>query len=406
MPLAPSFLKMTIVWAITANGVALMSLEETIRMNPPTDIKIAPGRLGEYIVSWSGNCTCTNGIYYHFNHRYLGSKDPEKHDENAMLIQTHEVKLDVELDRGIFVQIQLYQANEEISSNWTETIFHPSRDSFAPVDNLTCIFDDNYMNCTWNITENAPQDAEHFLSYRMENANDINNCTNYQRDEQGNVACRGHKYEKNLVSKLNICVSESSNRTKLPYCRNIIPAFYYKLDTPINITINKDTNEVEWKLPKMHYSDSCYTYEINLTDWSDPTPKVKNVSSTKYVISRDHEKRYSVQVRGTVNRDCHESLFWSEWSKPFHIEPDAKVFDLLTILAAVGVFFVGTVLVLIFFCTRFKLWSKVCQPIPDPKDKFNGLFEDYDGDFQKWINKNPILMTKTEECIPVIVKEV
>ncbi|XP_078401218.1 interleukin-5 receptor subunit alpha-like [Cetorhinus maximus] len=404
MPLAPTFLIVATVWVTTVDRAALMSTEEMIKMNPPTDIKITPGRLGEYVVSWSGNCTCTDDVYYHFVHRYLDSKD----DESPEIIQTHETKLDVEYHRGILVQIQLYQDNkEEISGNWTKETFRPPRDSFASVDNLTCVFyDDHYMNCTWTINENAPQDAEYILSYRTENVNDTKNCTNYQKVEQRNVACHSHRYEKHLVSKVNICVSESSNKTKLPYCRNIIPAVYYKVYTPINVTINESTDEVKWELPKMNYKASCYVYQINITNWSDRVHEVLNVNSTKYVINRNHEKRYSVQVRGTISSDCYESIFWSEWSKPLNIEPDSMNFTLLIIVTALAVNFVVLVLVPIFVCTRFELWSKVCQPVPDPKEKFKGLFEDYDGDFQKWINKNPLVMTRMEECIPVTVKEV
>ncbi|XP_078078640.1 interleukin-5 receptor subunit alpha-like isoform X2 [Mustelus asterias] len=376
-------------------------------MNPPTAIEIARGRLGEYIISWSGNYTCTGDIYYHFNYSYLDSADDGKLGENSRIIQTQKVKLDVELDRGIAVQIQLYrETKQELSNSWTKRTFQPSRDLFASVDNLTCIFYDNHsMNCTWNITENAPQDTEYLLSYRTENTDNVHSCTNNQQDEWRNTACRGLKYNRNLIPRVNICVSESSNKTKYPYCRNIVPAAYYKVDTPINVTVNKSTDEVNFELPKMHYQASCYVYQINITNWSDHVHKVINVNSTKYVISRDHKKRYSVQVRATTSSICYRSFLWSEWSKSFTFEPDAKDFALSTIIAALVVIFVVTVLMPIFICTRFQLWSKVCQPIPDPKEKFKGLFEDYDGDFQKWINKTPILITKTEECIPVTVKE-
>ncbi|XP_067841834.1 interleukin-5 receptor subunit alpha-like [Heptranchias perlo] len=403
MPFASSFPIMAIIWTMTVDRAALTSLEEMI-MNPPTDITISPGRLGEYIVSWSGNCTCEKETYYQLDYKYLNSSDDEF---SSSRVQTHQEKIDLEFHRGLVARVKVVHDDEhETSSNRTEKIFVPPRDSFASIDNLSCIFYDTYMNCTWDINKKAPQNAQYFLSYRLANEDNLNNCTNYHKDGRRNVACYGHKYERNLVNEVNICVSESSNKSTLPYCRNMNPGLFYKLYTPINVTININTDEVKWTLPGKNSNSDCYTYQINITNWSDHVQKVENVSSTKYVISRDQEKRYSVQVRGTVNDNCFQSSLWSDWTKPLHIGSDSKDFPLLTIAAVVAVIFVGIVLLLVYICVRCKLLSKVCQPIPDPKEKFKGLFEDFDGDFQKWVNKNPPLMTKTEECIPVIVKEV
>ncbi|XP_048453707.1 interleukin-5 receptor subunit alpha-like isoform X1 [Rhincodon typus] len=406
MSVVSRFLIMTIVWTITVNGDALTPLEEKIKVNPPMDIKFTPGRLGEYIVSWSGNCNCTyDNVYYMILSSYL---DKENDKSTESFVQSHEQNVNMEIHRGLLVQVKLYQDDEkEISSNWTERIFHPSRDAFTSIDNLTCVFYGNtYMNCTWNIAESASPDAEYFLSYRNVNADDVKNCTHYQSDGQRNVACYGHKYEEDLLNEVNICVSELSNRTKLPYCRNIYPASYQKLYPPINIVINKSTDEVKWELLEMDVPDFCYTYQINITNWSDQVHEVLEVKSAKYVISRDHGKRYSVKVRAIVNENCYQSSLWSEWSKPLNIEPEIKNLPLSTIIAVVMVNFSLMVLVPIFICTKFNLWSKACQPIPDPKEKFKGLFEECDGDFQKWINKNSLLVTKPEECMPVTVKEV
>ncbi|XP_043548279.1 interleukin-5 receptor subunit alpha-like isoform X1 [Chiloscyllium plagiosum] len=404
MPVIASFLLMAILWTITVNEDAVISLEEMIKSNPPTDIKFAPGRLGEHIVSWSGSCNCTyNDTYYWFRSSYLDKKNETLND---ILIKTHEQKINMEIHRGILVQVKLSKGDEKsTSSNWTKMIFHPSRDAFTSIDNLTCVFyGTTYMNCTWNIAEDAPPDAEYFLSYRKAYADDVKNCTHYQSNGQRNVACYGHKYEEHLLTEVNICVSELSNKTKLPYCRNIFPATYQKLDPPINIVINKSTDEVKWELPEMGLNDDCHTYQINITNWSDQKHEVREVNSAKYVMSRDHGKRYSVKIRATVNDMCFKSTLWSEWSKPLNIEIEMKNFSLSTIIAVVTLNFIAMVLVPIFICTKFNLWSKVCQPIPDPKENFRGLFEECDGDFKTWINKNPLLATNPEECIPTTLK--
>ncbi|XP_059502781.1 interleukin-5 receptor subunit alpha-like isoform X5 [Stegostoma tigrinum] len=319
MSVVSCFLIMTIVWTITVNGDALMSLEEKFKSNPPMDIKFTPGRLGEYIVSWSGNCNCMyTNVYYKFHISYL---DEENGEVTGFLVQSHEQNVNMEIHRGLLAEVKLYQDDEkEISSNWTKRIFHPSRDAFTSIDNLTCVFYGNtYMNCTWNIAESASPNAEYVLSYRNVNADDVKNCSHYQSDGQRNVACYGHKYEEDLLNKVNICVSDLSNKTKLPFCRNIYPAGYQKLYPPINIVLNKSTDEVKWELQEMDVPDFCYTYQINITNWSDQAHEVLEVQSAKYVISRDREKRYSVKVRATVNIYCYQSSLWSEWSKPLNI---------------------------------------------------------------------------------------
>uniref|UniRef100_UPI00398E3BE6 interleukin-5 receptor subunit alpha-like isoform X3 n=1 Tax=Pristiophorus japonicus TaxID=55135 RepID=UPI00398E3BE6 len=327
-------------------------------------------------------------------------------------VKIHQKELDLEFHRGLFAKVKLL-GNDEHNSNipdyWTEKIFDPPRDLFASINNLSCIFyDNNYMNCTWDINKETPQGAQYFLSYRQTNEDTVTNCTNYHKDGQRNVACYGHKYEIDSIDEVNICVSESSNKTTLPFCRKMHPAGFYKLYTPINVTINENTDEVKWKLPKGNVNSSCYIYEIKITNRSNrgSIQNVENLTGGKYVISRDQKKKYSVQVRGKVVFECYESIFWSDWSKPLIIEPNSTGLSVLTIAILVTVIFVVIVLLLVFICTKCKLLSKICQPVPDPKEKFKDLFEDCNGDFQKWINKNPLLMTKTEDCIPASVKEV
>uniref|UniRef100_UPI00398F0F1D interleukin-5 receptor subunit alpha-like isoform X4 n=1 Tax=Pristiophorus japonicus TaxID=55135 RepID=UPI00398F0F1D len=323
MALATSFLLMATVWTIAVDGAALACLEETIKMNPPTDVKISPGRLGEYIVSWSSNCTQKDNISYQLDYRYLDTITEESWKSRTVKI--HQKELDLEFHRGLFAKVKLL-GNDEHNSNipdyWTEKIFDPPRDLFASINNLSCIFyDNNYMNCTWDINKETPQGAQYFLSYRQTNEDTVTNCTNYHKDGQRNVACYGHKYEIDSIDEVNICVSESSNKTTLPFCRKMHPAGFYKLYTPINVTINENTDEVKWKLPKGNVNSSCYIYEIKITNRSNrgSIQNVENLTGGKYVISRDQKKKYSVQVRGKVVFECYESIFWSDWSKPLII---------------------------------------------------------------------------------------
>ncbi|XP_051881487.1 interleukin-5 receptor subunit alpha-like isoform X2 [Pristis pectinata] len=324
MMLAKFFLLLAVVWTFEVNAAISSFLEEMIKMNPPMNIRISSGSFGEYTVSWDGNCTFQDNVYYQLDYKYLNPSDSKSY---SYFVQEYQKKMDLELHRGLFTQVKLGyfgDTDDEISSNWTERTFDLPRDSFASVDNLTCIFYGNtYMNCTWDINENAPENEQYILSYRKEQTSDMYNCTNYRMSGARNTGCVGHKYDIDLSYEIIICISELNNKTKLPYCRKVKPYYFHKLNNPINVRINKSTDEVTWNLPEVNFGPSCYKYQLNITNWNDKEDqKVKNTSVAKYVISRDKTKRYSVQVRALVNDICLESTIWSDWSKPLIIEMD------------------------------------------------------------------------------------
>ncbi|XP_069748101.1 interleukin-5 receptor subunit alpha-like isoform X2 [Narcine bancroftii] len=315
---AKSLLFLTAVWTVIAEVPSL--LEETIKRNPPTNIQISFGSFGEYTLSWDGNCTCEGNIYYQLDYKYLDSND-SKFD--SFYLQVHRKKMNLELHRGIFAQVKLLYSednNAEISSNWTQGTFNLPRNSFASVYNLTCIFYGNmWMNCTWEIYNDGPEDAQYHLSYRKMHSNNLYNCSNYLVAGGRNIGCVGHKYDLALSYELIVCISEMNNKTKLPHCRRLQPSSFHKLDNPINVKINKSTDVVTWKLPEVNYNPICYKFQLNITNWSNGDQKVENVSATKYVISRDQTKKYSLQVRVLMNDKCLESTIWSDWSKPLII---------------------------------------------------------------------------------------
>ncbi|XP_078259052.1 interleukin-5 receptor subunit alpha-like [Rhinoraja longicauda] len=277
-------------------------------------------------------------------------------------------------------------------------------DLFASVDNLTCIFyGDAFMNCSWDVTENASKDAQFLLSYRERNPSEVYNCTDYL-DGGRNVGCVNHKYYFNKSIEIIICISDVNKKDRLPYCRIVKPSLFYKLNSPISVTINSSTDEVKWTLPKFDFGIICYKFQLNITNWDDRNTKLENVTRTYHSISRDHTKRYSVNVRAVMNDICLESSIWSDWSKPLIIDPDGKDMSFPTIVAVLAVILVALVLLLVFICTKCELLSKLCQPIPDAEEKFKGLFEDCNGDFQKWINKS-LQLTKAEDCPLTTAKE-
>ncbi|XP_059819781.1 interleukin-5 receptor subunit alpha-like [Hypanus sabinus] len=399
MTLTKTFLLLAAFGAVKAPAAIPSSLKEMIKANPPLNIRLCNEGLGSYTVSWDGNITFADNVYYQLSYKYLNAIDDKT---EPIILQKYQRTMDLELHRGLFIQVKLLYSAEyvdEISSNWTKRTFDQPRDSFASVENLTCVFYGNtYMNCTWDVYDDATEDAQFILSYRMQDASVIYNCSNYRVDGTKNTGCIGHRYDLPLFLVITMCISELTNKTKLPYCRIFGPYKFHKLGSPINVKINKSTDEVTWNLANDNLNPICYDVQLKITDWNNGEQKVKNTSDTKYVISRDKTKKYSVQVRVKVNNFCLESIIWSDWSKPLIIASDASDMSVLAIASVFAVILVVLILLLVFICIKCKFVSKMCQPIPDAGEKFKGLFEEYNGDFQKWINKNPQLANKTEEC--------
>ncbi|XP_055492432.1 interleukin-5 receptor subunit alpha-like isoform X2 [Leucoraja erinacea] len=343
-----SLLLLAALWTTIVNAE---TMEETIKRNPPRNISISHGSLGEYTLSWEGNCTCTEGIEYQLEYTYLDSKDNEM---EMYYLQENQKVLDLELHRGLQARVRLtYGDNPGITSNWTERTFDLSGELFASVDNLICIFYGKlYMNCSWDVTEHASEGAQFNLSYRERNPSEVYNCTDYLVDGGRNIGCVNHKYRLGEATETIICISEVNKKDKLPYCRIVKPGSFYKLDSPMNVTINKSTDEVEWTLPKFGLNIICYNFQLNITNLNDRNSKLENVTTTNHFISRDHTKKYSVHVRVVVNDNCLESSIWSDWSKPLIIDPDGRDMSFPTIVAVVAVILVALVLLLVLVCMK------------------------------------------------------
>ncbi|XP_032879208.1 interleukin-5 receptor subunit alpha-like isoform X2 [Amblyraja radiata] len=303
-----SLLLLAALWTSIVNAD---SMEETIKRNPPRNISITHRSLGEYTFSWEGNCTCTGNIKYQLDYTYLDSKDSKM---ETYFVQKHQKDLDLELHRGLHARVRL--KNRKIASRWTERTFNLPGESFASVDNLICIFyGELYMNCSWDVTEDASEDARFILSYRERNPSDVFNCADYLVDGGRNIGCVNENIRIEDTIKIIICISEVNKEAKLPYCRIVNPFNSYKLDSPINVMIDKSTDEVKWTLPTFDFNTICYTFQLNCTNLNDGNTKLENVTSTNHIITRDHTKEYSLHVRAAVNDKCFESHFWSDWSK-------------------------------------------------------------------------------------------
>ncbi|XP_067888883.1 interleukin-5 receptor subunit alpha-like isoform X2 [Heterodontus francisci] len=257
------------------------------------------------------------------------------------------------------------------------------------------------MNCTWEIKEQAPLDAQYLLSYKIQNTNEEKHCTFYSKSGWKNTACHVQKFEFDLFNDITICVAESSHHLRNLYCINITAVSHYKASPPIDITVKE--SEVEWKPPAGKHPVKDFFYQIHITDWSNNVEKIKSVDLTRWSIE-NRLKSYSVKVRARINNRFSSSV-WSDWSQSVNIEPEQKDYTFLKFLIVTAVTFGTLVLLLMFICRRYKLLENLCQPIPDPKKKFKDLFDCHNGNFQEWINTNPSMTKVPEECIAVTVED-
>eukprot|EP00062_Callorhinchus_milii_P006838 gi/632947821/ref/XP_007889256.1/ PREDICTED: interleukin-3 receptor subunit alpha isoform X1 [Callorhinchus milii] len=407
MQLLQVSLLMAALWLLPVNGVPIMSLKERVEMNQPTDLRLTPQRLGEFMFTWTGNLSGLNRtdckLYYKLCYRHLDSKE-----ESSVLVKTHHHLVHLELYRGAYARVKLLDRNQrdEISSNWTEMTFVPLRKEFASIENLSCVFYNiEYMNCTWDISEIAPQDSQFVLFYREDEQNDTHTCEKYHTQLRRNIGCYSQRYNGSLFSEGFICVAETSNPEARPHCRMITPSSFYILNPPMNFKLKSPSHMATWELGEDYsYHVPCYTFQINIIDWRGNTSKVENVSSTRFAINTNPVEGFSVQVRATMNYNCYESSLWSKWSRTITRKPEAMECSHSAAVMLSVICFVFMTLPLAFIFRRYRLWEKLYQPIPDPKQMFKGLYENYNGDFQNWIKSLP-MTEKNEECIPATVKE-
>ncbi|XP_078401227.1 interleukin-13 receptor subunit alpha-1-like [Cetorhinus maximus] len=268
----------------------------------------------------------------------------------------------------------------------------------SSITNLSCLFY-NYsqMNCTWDLNEHAPADAQYALSYQFIGKNEELTC---QMTGCCNTTCQFQKDKLNHFDIIEICVAESSQHLTKPCCISISPATYYKASAPIKVEVNE--TEVKWDPPRGVHPSEDFFYQVQITDNSNNVKKIEDVTLTKWIIE-NRKKRYSVKVRAKIDNHFSDSL-WSDWSQAVNIEPQPKDYTLLTEIAVV-IIVVALVVLLMFTCRRYKLLENLCQPVPDPERMFKGLYDHHNGDFQEWINAKPLVTKVPDECIAVTLED-
>ncbi|XP_038675033.1 erythropoietin receptor-like isoform X3 [Scyliorhinus canicula] len=173
---------------------------------------------------------------------------------------------------------------------------------------------------------------------------------------------------------------------------------------PVNLKVLPNLT-VKWEMPPGYVINiNCFAFELEVTDLDKCNTELLGLhGETEYVlVNINPMKRYSVKVRMKL-KHCKETKFWSDWSNEDFIER-IHSFNAYQMLLMLAIITAVTGLLLLFVFRRYKVLETVFKPIPDPQKKFKALFEEYNGDFQNWINCQ-IPISKADECHPVAVEE-
>eukprot|EP00062_Callorhinchus_milii_P006841 gi/632947825/ref/XP_007889258.1/ PREDICTED: interleukin-13 receptor subunit alpha-1-like isoform X1 [Callorhinchus milii] len=288
-----------------------------------------------------------------------------------------------------------------VSAVTNSTASPPEMGAWIPnkswIQNVSCIFyDEIYMNCTWDISESAPQNQQFVLYYKNYNER-FAKCKSQRSGDQGHASCNLH----GVTSYYNILYLRINASENIQFEKEIDPPLdFNKLRPPINVTVLKN-NTITWENIPFKIFEECFTYQLNFTTsngWFTETSDWNNYNLEKKL------NKFTVKVRSRIGEHhCGDSQIWSDWSESVTVEKEPEPKNTGPWMIAISIAISVSLIVLLvgIFIQRYRLWAKLCQPIPDPKKAFNGLFEDHNGDFQLWVQSNIPVPEKNEECHPI-----
>ncbi|XP_043548275.1 interleukin-13 receptor subunit alpha-2-like isoform X3 [Chiloscyllium plagiosum] len=377
-------------------------------LNPPTNLTIVDRQLGEVTISWNDGLSeiikqhrC---IRYPFEYKYF---DSHTWQEDSRLLQPEYMKR-FELHRGVYIRVKNVLLDEHKrtikESNWTVMdIQPPPGDQETLAFNFSCVlYNHSTMNCTWNSGRQAANDTQYKMYYRQ---NDVTlQCTHYM-DVDGKKGCHIEPGTVDVEENILICVNGSnSSRTIQQYYTEFDPQEYEVYNPPVNLEVLPNLT-VKWDMPPAYdINIHCFAFELNVTDLDQGRTELFTCRyETKYVlVNINPTTRHSVKVRMKL-KYCKETKFWSNWSNEDFIEP-VQMFNVywMLIILAVLVMVVGLILMLAF--KSYSMLELVLKPIPSPQKKFKSLFDEYNGDFQNWMNCQ-VPVSNVDECLPVVIEE-
>ncbi|XP_032644596.2 granulocyte-macrophage colony-stimulating factor receptor subunit alpha-like isoform X1 [Chelonoidis abingdonii] len=152
--------------------------------------------------------------------------------------------------------------------------FIPQGMNGTSVENFSCvIYNISFMNCTWEVGRNAPEDTRYFLFWQYSKEEDEQECPHYIGDATGrHIAC-SFQDVKNIKNTVYFLVNGSSNESEIQFYDEYINLYEIeKLTPPLNITVSCSEDRAEcrvrWKWPQISHlegnGDGCFEYQIDI----------------------------------------------------------------------------------------------------------------------------------------------
>ncbi|XP_021143507.2 interleukin-5 receptor subunit alpha [Columba livia] len=321
------------------------------------------------ILFWNNNLTKEETekytVKYILSYKFFNST----HERKERLQEKKKI-IHLELYSGFNAKVktQLFaKETEDVikESGWTEFIYK------APpvyIQNLSCIiYNTSFFNCTWHITEEAPEDIQIFVSHR--HVGKDFKCQQYIKNaRKKNIGCHMKEmyFQPSRKINLNITVRDLINNSSgLSYCKAFTPQRIEKLNPPINVSVSLENRSIKihWKPPPTigSASNKCFLYQVKITDH-----KIVDVAEEKYEYPfHKPAKTCAAQVRAK-KEICIRNKIWSEWSEPVFIDDKKTVDAMLLSLLFCLLLFLGSLL--ICACRRFRCLEVITMPVPHPSD--------------------------------------
>ncbi|XP_059819783.1 interleukin-13 receptor subunit alpha-2-like [Hypanus sabinus] len=407
MFLLPAYLAIHLAFSIGSSNKTPDLLANLNHLNPPTDLKIVDKQFGEFEFFWNSNLTEDLLANYQVKYVFQSRYDDVGVWENGARLPQSQHDSTFELHRGVSIRIKnvlLSNGNVCRESNWTEKVIQSPGNPETLAAYFSCVlYNHSRMNCTWRPGSKLPIGSQYRMYYKY--FGNTKECAHYFTDLQGRQGC--HIDELPIPNDdpdehVLICVNGSNNSPSIsPYYVKLDTQLFEKYNPPCNVKIFPNLTVVWDKPPGYSIADHCFEYQLQLTELAGNNIESFYVQAvTKYILNINLSKRYSVKVR-TKMKLCKETKYWSEWSDEVFIEPK-KLFNGWVVTTVLIMIAAMMILLLSLIFRRYK--DFIFRRVPDPQKNFKELFEEYNGDFQKWIGCQ-IPASKYEECATVVIEE-
>uniref|UniRef100_H2ZS78 Type I cytokine receptor cytokine-binding domain-containing protein n=1 Tax=Latimeria chalumnae TaxID=7897 RepID=H2ZS78_LATCH len=264
-----------VIIIIQASSTCWTQNSKLIEILAPVSFSITIVSFGEVHFSWKQN-PAQRILNYSVKHS-LGIKNPITERWQLFKVSKLSSRKLMVLHKGVFARVRtIFEQNNILiaQSNWTESqVLAQPGDNGTSVNNLSCvIYNNSYLNCTWDVGKEASKDTQYSLYYRQENTTE--ECQQYQKDTwDRNIGCQ---FSNTTIMSLNpqmlvIYVNGSSKQAAIqPFDQIFDPFEIEKSNPPVKVTIlvNEGLLRVSWKQPHTSYliESHCFKYQINIRD--------------------------------------------------------------------------------------------------------------------------------------------